>query len=136
MAGFRYRRGALVEVNDLGSLAVGQRLRLSHFTEPQVLLHIVEQELPLEGEAARLLRQRLPVEDQNSLAGLQALLEAGAALDESAPAPVWTEKLKLFLANLINDKEGMTPETLAAARARRRVALRDETASRGGGYKR
>ena len=129
--------GALMEVNDLGSLAVGQRLRLKvDFTEPQVLLHIVEQELPLEGEAARLLRQRLPVEDQNSLAGLQALLEAGAALDESAPAPVWTEKLKLFLANLINDKEGMTPETLAAARARRRVALRDETASRGGGYKR
>jgi len=102
-----------VEANDPGSLAVGQRLRLKvDFTESQVLLHIVEQELPLEGEAARLLRQRLPVEDQNSLAGLQALLEAGAALDESAPAPVWTEKLKLFLANLINDKEGMTPERL------------------------
>jgi hypothetical protein len=105
--------GALVEANDPGSLAVGQRLRLQvDFTEPQVLLHIVEQELPLEGEAARLLRQRLPAEDQASLAGLQALLESSGALDEGAAAPVWTEKLRLFLAKLINDNDVMTPERL------------------------
>lgn len=64
----------LLEANDPGSLAVGQRLRVD-LTEPQVLLHIVEQDLPLRGEIARLLRQRLPVEGQEPLGALENLLE-------------------------------------------------------------
>lgn len=105
--------GALVEANDPGSLAVGQRLRLRvDLIEPQVLLHIVEQELPLEGEVARLLRQRLPKDNQDSLTSLQAVLESVGTFDEGAPALMWTEKLKSFLAKLINDKEVMTPERL------------------------
>jgi len=105
--------GGLLEANDPGSLAVGQRLRLRvDLTEPQVLLHIVEQDLPFRGEIARLLRQRLPIEGQEPLGALENLLESAAALEPNAPAPPWLEKLKLFLTRLINAKEEMTPERL------------------------
>jgi hypothetical protein len=103
----------LLEANDPGSLAVGQRLRLRvDFTEPQVLLHIVEQDLPLRGEIARLLRQRLPVEGQESLGALENLLEFADSLEPDAPAPPWLEKLKVFLTRLINAREAMTAERL------------------------
>jgi hypothetical protein len=105
--------GGLLEANDPGSLAVGQRLRLQvDLTEPQVLLHIVEQDLPLRGEIARLLRQRLPVEGQEPLAALENLLASAEALEPNSPPPAWLEKLKLFLTRLINAKEAMTPERL------------------------
>jgi len=103
----------LLEANDPGSLAVGQRLRLRvDFTEPQVLLHIVEQDLPLRGEIVRLLRQRLPVEGQESLGALENLLEFADSLEPDAPAPPWLEKLKVFLTRLINAREAMTAERL------------------------
>jgi len=114
--------GALVEGNDPGSLGIGQRLRLRvDLLEPQILLHIVDQELPLEAEVARLLRQRLPVADQDSLGGLQATLDLRSLVDESGSASLWTEKLKTFLRKLFNAQETMTSE---------RPALRDETVTR------
>ncbi len=105
--------GALLEANDPGSLAVGQRLRLRvDLTEPQVLLHILEQDLPFRGEVARLLRQRLPSEGQGPLGALENLLESAAAFEPNAPAPAWLEKLRAFLTRLINAREAMTPERL------------------------
>jgi hypothetical protein len=105
--------GALVEGNDPGSLGIGQRLRLRvDLLEPQILLHIVDQELPLEAEVARLLRQRLPVADQDSLGGLQATLDLRSLVDEGGSASLWTEKRKTFLRKLFNAQETMTSERL------------------------
>ena len=104
--------GAQVEANDPGSLGIGQRFRLRvELLEPQILLHIVDQELPLEAEVAKLLRQRLPIADQDSVAGLQATLDSHGAVDE-AGSSLWTEKLKTFLAKLFTAQDTMTPERL------------------------
>jgi len=105
--------GGLLEANNPGSLAIGQRLRLRvDLTEPQVLLHIIEQDLPLRGEIARLLRQRLPVEGQEPLAALENLLQSAGAFDPNVAPPPWLEKLKVFLTRIINAREAMTPERL------------------------
>jgi Flagellar hook-length control protein FliK len=101
--------GTLLEANDPGSLEPGQRLRLRvDLLEPQLLLHIVEQELGLEAEVRKLLRQHLPVGKQQFLSALKSKIESS----DGVLGFVYLEKLKNFLAELINNKEIMTPERL------------------------
>lgn len=76
------------------------------------MLHIVEQELPLEAEAAKLLRQRLPLGEQDSLSSLRAKIASISALDDGIAPLVRLEKLRNFLAALVNSTEIMTPDRL------------------------
>jgi hypothetical protein len=78
------------------------------FLEPQPLLHIVEQELGLEAEVTKLLRQHLPVGEQQFLSGLKSKIESSNGI----LGLVYLEKLKSFLAELINNQEIMTLERL------------------------
>ena len=89
-------------------LSAGQALRLRvDLIEPQVTLQIVEPELAPEDEAAKFLRQHLPgpAAERESLAGLQAKIEAVSLFDVTHASLVRLEKLKHFLAELLNSKE-------------------------------
>ncbi|HXK27525.1 MAG TPA: hypothetical protein VJ646_04645 [Candidatus Binatia bacterium] len=100
--------GSLVEANNPGGLSAGQTLRLRvDLIEPQVTLQIVEPELAPEDEAAKFLRQHLPgpAAERESLAGLQAKIEAVSLFDVTHASLVRLEKLKHFLAELLNSKE-------------------------------
>ncbi len=100
--------GSLVEANNPGGLSAGQALRLRvDLIEPQVTLHIIEPEPALEDEAAKFLRQHLPglAAEQESLAGLQAKIGTVNLLDATHASLVRLEKLKHFLADLLNSKE-------------------------------
>jgi hypothetical protein len=104
--------GALVEANDPGGLGAGQTLLLRvDVTEPQVILHIVEQSLSLEGKLTKLMREHLPLNELFSLGALLENLEALAPFDEFGSA-IRLAKLKLFLADLLQNTEPLTPERL------------------------
>ncbi len=100
--------GWLVEANNPGGLSAGQALRLRvDLIEPQVTLQIVEPELAPEDEAAQFLRQHLPgpAAERESLAGLQAKIEAISLFDATHASLVRLEKLKHFLADLLNSNK-------------------------------
>ena len=100
--------GSLVEANNPGGLSAGQALRLRvDMIEPQVTLQIVEPEPAPEDEAAKFLRQHLPgpAAERESLAGLQTKIEAVSLFDATHASLVRLEKLKHFLADLLNSKE-------------------------------
>ena len=104
--------GTLVEANDPGGLVAGQTLLLRvDVTEPQVMLHIVEQYLSLEDKLTKLMREHLPLDEQFSLSALLENLEALAPFDEFGSA-IRLDKLKLFLADLLQNTEPLTPERL------------------------
>ena len=69
-------------------------------TEPQVMLHIVEQYLSLEDKLTKLMREHLLLDEQFSLGALLENLEALAPFDEFGSA-IRLDKLKLFLADLL-----------------------------------
>ena len=103
--------GALVEANDPGGLVAGQTLLLRvDLTEPQVMLHIVEQYSSLEGELTKLMREHLVLDEQFSLGALLENLEALAPFHEDGS--IRLDKLKLFLADLTQNREPLTPERL------------------------
>jgi hypothetical protein len=105
--------GTLVEANDPGSLLPGQRLRLQvDLIEPQLLLQIVDQELSLEAEVAKLLRRRLPLGEQDSLSALTAKIASVSTLEDGTAPLVRLEKLRNFLAALVNSTETMTADRL------------------------
>lgn len=107
--------GSLVEANNPGGLSAGQALRLRvDLIEPQVTLQIVEPELAPEDEAAKFLRQHLPgpAAERESLAGLQAKMEAVSLFAVTHASLVRLEKLKHFLADLLNSKEPLDTERL------------------------
>ena len=104
--------GILVEANDPGGLSQGQNLRLRvDLIEPQLMLHIVERELSLEGALTKLMRRYLPLDEQLSLATLHDSLDASAPFQEFG-APIHLEKLKLFLADLLQNNQSPTAESL------------------------
>lgn len=103
--------GALVEANDPGGLVAGQTLLLRvDMTEPQVMLHIVEQSLSLEDKLTKLMREHLPLDEQFSLGTLLENLEALAPFEFGSA--IRLAKLKLFLADLLQNTEPLTPERL------------------------
>jgi hypothetical protein len=107
--------GVLIEANNPGGLASGQNLRLRvDFLEPQVMLHIVEQELTIESEASSLLRQRLPgltEEDKTLIAFQEKLASSTILLDEALPQTS-LEKLRSFLADILDNQRPLNPERL------------------------
>lgn len=104
--------GTLVEANDPGGLSRGQNLRVQvDLIEPQLMLHIIEQDFSLESELTQLMRRHLPSGEQLSLATLLDSLDAGAPFHELG-APPQLEKLKSFLAELLHKNEALTVESL------------------------
>jgi hypothetical protein len=107
--------GALIEANNPGDLAPGQNLRLRvDFLEPQIMLHIVEQEPTIEGEAASLLRQRLPGlmdQDKSLIAFPEKLVASNILLDGTTPQST-LEKLRNFVADILDKQQPLTPERL------------------------
>jgi hypothetical protein len=107
--------GALIEANNPGGLAPGQNLRLRvDFLEPQIMLHIIEQEPTIEGEAASLLRQRLPGltdQDKTLIAFPEKLVSSIILLGGRAPQST-LEKLRSFVADTLDSQQPLTPERL------------------------
>lgn len=107
--------GALIEANNPGGLAPGQNLRLRvDFLEPQVMLHIIEQEPTIESEASSLLRQRLPGltdQDKTLIAFPEKLVSSTILLDGTTPQST-LEKLRSFVADILDDQQPLTPQRL------------------------
>ncbi|MGH7874367.1 MAG: hypothetical protein ACREQO_19415, partial [Candidatus Binatia bacterium] len=104
--------GSLVEANDPGGLSSGQTLRLRvDLIDPQVMLHIVEQDLSVEGELTKLMRRYLPGDEQVSLAALSEGLAARGPFEEFG-TPLRLDRLKLLLAGLFQKRELLTPAGL------------------------
>ena len=90
----------------------GQTLRLRvDLTDPQVMLHIVEQDLSVEGELTKLMRRYLPGDEQVSLAALSEGLAARGPFEEFG-TPLRLDRLKLLLAGLFQKRELLTPAGL------------------------
>jgi hypothetical protein len=107
--------GVLIEADNPGGLAAGQNLRLRvDFLEPQIMLHIIDQELTLESEAAGLLRQRLPglTSENETLIGLQEKLAAPEMLLDAGMPQVSLEKLRNFIADILDNHRPLDPERL------------------------
>jgi hypothetical protein len=107
--------GVLIEADNPGGLAAGQNLRLRvDFLEPQIMLHIIDQELTLESEAAGLLRQRLPglTRENETLIGLQEKLAAPEMLLDAGMPQVSLEKLRNFIADILDNHRPLDPERL------------------------
>ena len=107
--------GSLIEANNPGGLAPGQNLRLRvDFLEPQIMLHIIEQEPTIEGEASSLLRQRLPGltdQDKTLIAFPEKLVSSIILLDGTTPRSA-LEKLRSFVADILDNQQPLTPERL------------------------
>jgi hypothetical protein len=107
--------GALIEANNPGGLAPGQNLRLRvDFLEPQIMLHIIEQEPTIESEATSLLRQRLPGltdQDKTLIAFPEKLVSSTILLGGRAPQST-LEKLRSFVADILDNQQPLTPERL------------------------
>jgi hypothetical protein len=84
------------------------------FLEPQIMLHIIEQEPTIEGEAASLLRQRLPGltdQDKTLIAFPEKLVSSIILLGGRAPQST-LEKLRSFVADTLDSQQPLTPERL------------------------
>lgn len=107
--------GVLVEANNPGGLTRGQNLRLRvDFLEPQVILHIIEQEPTIESEAATLLRRRLtalPRQDQ-TLIVLQEELASPKTFLDAGLSPMNLEKLRSFIADTLDNQRPLDSERL------------------------
>jgi hypothetical protein len=107
--------GALVEADNPGGLAPGQNLRLRvDFLEPQIMLHIVEQEPTIEGEASSLLRQVLPGltdQDKTLIAFPEKLVSSTILLDGTTPQST-LEKLRSFVTDILDNQQPLTPQRL------------------------
>lgn len=107
--------GVLVETNNPNGLTPGQNLRLRvDFLEPQVILHIIEQEPTIESEAATLLRQRLsalPRQDQTLIVLQEKLASPKTLLDAGLPR-MSLEKLRSFIADILDNRRPLNPERL------------------------
>ena len=107
--------GVLVETNNPGGLAPGQNLRLRvDFLEPQIMLHIIEQEPTIESEASSLLRQRLPGltdQDKTLIAFPEKLVSSTVLLDGTTPQST-LEKLRSFVADILDNQQPLTPQRL------------------------
>lgn len=107
--------GALLEANNPGGLSSGQNLRLRvDFLEPQLMLHIVEQDSTLESEVSSLLRQRLAglTQGDRSLIEFPDKLVASIILLRGAAPQTALEKLRSFVVDVLNKPQPPTPEQL------------------------
>jgi len=107
--------GALIETNNPGGLTPGQNLSLCvDFLEPQVILHIIEQEPTIESEAATLLRQRLfgLTRQDETLILLQGKLEAAKVFLDPGMPQMSLEKLRSFMADILDNQRPLNPERL------------------------
>jgi len=106
---------ALIEANNPGNLGAGQtlRLRVDHI-EPEITLHIIEQGPAAEEEAAKFLRQHLPAPpaEQESLVGLKTKIEAVHLFGAADSSLMRFDKLKSFLAGVVDTKEPFSAERL------------------------
>jgi hypothetical protein len=107
--------GTAIESDNPGGVGAGQilRLRVEHL-EPQIVLHIIEQEESAAGEAAKLLRQHLPevFGQRLSLATLQEQLGALKNFDNFASGAPWLTKLRSFISGLLQNEEPWSAERL------------------------
>lgn len=107
--------GVLVETNNPGGLTRGQNLRLRvDFLEPQVILHIIEQEPTLESEAATLLRRRLsalPGQDRTLIVLHEELASPQSFLDAGLPQTN-LEKLRSFIADILDNQRPLDSKRL------------------------
>jgi len=107
--------GIVIETNNPGGLTSGQNLRLRvDFLEPQIILHIIEQDPTIESEAATLLRQRLsalPGRDQTLIALQQKLASPETFLDAGL-SRMSLEKLRSFIADILDNQRPLNPERL------------------------
>jgi len=107
--------GALIETNNPGGLTPGQSLSLRvDFLEPQVILHIIEQEPTIESEAATLLRQRLfgLTRQDETLVLLQEKLQAAKVFLDPGMPQMSLEKLGSFMADILDNQRPLNPERL------------------------
>lgn len=107
--------GALIEANNPGGLGVGQTLRLRvDLLEPQVMLHIIEQDSTIESEASGLLRKLLPglSSDRKSLIGFPEKLVSSIILLRGTGPQSTLEKLRSFVADILDNQQPPTPERL------------------------
>lgn len=107
--------GALLEANNPGGLAPGQTVRLRvDFLEPQVMLHIVEQEPTIESEASSLLRQRLPglTDQDKTLTTFPEKLVSSIILLSGTTPRSTLEKLRSFVADILDNQQPLSPERL------------------------
>ena len=105
--------GALVEAENPGQLHKGQSLRLQvDLLQPQVILHIIGQELTLEDQLRNLLLQRLPAGEAVSLTELQQTLDAELAGYDNPQVAKALEKLKLFITAALPQGGNWTAEKL------------------------
>ena len=105
----------LIEANNPGDLGAGQtlRLRVDHL-DPEIMLHILEQGPDAEEEAAKFLRQHLPAPptEQESLVGLKSKIEATRLFGAADSSLMRLDKLKSFLASVVDAKEPFSAERL------------------------
>jgi hypothetical protein len=98
---------ASIETNNPGGVSPGQLLRLRvDLLEPQVILHIIEQEESAAGEAVKLLRQHLPevFGQRLSLATLRERLDSVNDVENLGPGAPWLTKLKSFISGLLQNE--------------------------------
>ena len=107
--------GALIEANNPGGLGPGRNLRLRvDLVEPQVMLHIIEQDSTIESEASSLLRRLLPglAREHKSLIGFPEKLVSSIILLRGTGPQSTLEKLRSFVLDMLDNQRPPTPERL------------------------